>query len=137
VTLHAIVDPSLSVEEAHEIAEEIERRVYSGIKHLEHVTVHVEPYNAQIKSIEIGEEDLNRIIAKATDGKSQDLHVENVLTYVAAGRRYINLNCCFTKQVTISEAHELTSGIEKEIRERFANATVTVHIEPCCRVKRR
>jgi divalent metal cation (Fe/Co/Zn/Cd) transporter len=132
VTLHAIVDPSLSVEEAHDIAEKIEGRVHSGIKHLEHVTVHVEPYNAQVKSADIGEDELNKIIAKVTDGKSQDLHIEKVLTYVAAGKRYVNLNCCFTKQITISEAHELTSSIEKEIRERFANTIVTVHIEPIC-----
>jgi divalent metal cation (Fe/Co/Zn/Cd) transporter len=132
VTLHAIVDPSLSVEEAHEIAEKIENRVHTGIKQLEHVTVHVEPFNAEVKSADIEEGELNKIIAKVTDGKAQDLQVEKVLTYVAAGKRYINLNCCFKKKITISEAHELTSSIEKEIRERYANTTVTVHIEPSC-----
>ena len=132
VTLHAIVDPSLSVEEAHEIAEKIENRVHTGIKQLEHVTVHVEPFNAEVKSADIEEGELNKIIAKVTDGKAQDLQVEKVLTYVASGKRYINLNCCFKKKITISEAHELTSSIEKEIRERYANTTVTVHIEPIC-----
>jgi cation diffusion facilitator family transporter len=132
VTLHAIVDPALSVEKAHEIAEDIETSVHGGLKQLEHVTVHVEPYNGDLKSIEISENELNKIVGKVADGLSPSLKVEKVLTYVAAGKRYINLTCCFTKEITISEAHELASAIEKKIKERFANTIVTVHIEPIC-----
>jgi cation diffusion facilitator family transporter len=131
ITLHAIVDPDLSVEQAHEIAEKIEKRMHSGIRQLEHVTVHVEP-SGEIRAVEIGEDELKRIISKVTDGVYQHLRLDNVLTYVAGGKRYINLDCCFTKQITIAEAHELASRIEKEIRERFAEAVVTVHIEPTC-----
>ncbi len=130
VTLHAIVDPKLSVEKAHEIAEEIEERVHSGIKHIEHVTVHVEPFDGEVKSIGIGENELSNIIDRVANGLSPSLRVEKVLTYVAGGKRYINLNCCFTKEITISEAHTLASGIEREIKERFDRSIVTVHIEP-------
>ena len=132
ITLHAYVAPTLSVEEAHEIAEKIEKQVHSGIKQLEHVTVHVEPYGGDVKAVEIGEDQLKKIIAKVTDGVSQNLFVEKILTYVAAGKRYINLDCCFTKQISIAEAHEFASRIEKEVKERFEDAVVTVHIEPMC-----
>lgn len=132
VILHAIVDPALSVERAHEIAEKIETRVHEGIKQLEHVTVHVEPYNGEVKSIEINENELNKVVGEIADGLSPSLKVEKVITYLTAGKRYINLTCCFTKEITISEAHELASAIEKDIKERFANTIVTVHIEPIC-----
>jgi cation diffusion facilitator family transporter len=132
ITLHALVNPELSVEEAHEIAEIIEKRVHLEVKQLEHVTVHVEPYGLEVKAVEISEKDLRKIVSMVTDGVSQDFRVEKVLTYVAGGKRYINLDCCFTKQITIAEAHELASRIEKEIKERFADAVVTVHIEPIC-----
>ena len=131
ITLHAIVDPLLSVEEAHDIAEKIEKRVYSGIRQLEHATVHVEP-SGEVRAVEIGEEELKTIIYKVTDGLTNNLRLDKVLTYVAGGKRYINLDCCFTKQITIAEAHELASRIEKEVKERFAEAVVTVHIEPIC-----
>ena len=131
ITLHAIVDPDLSVEQAHEIAEKIEKRMHSGIRQLEHVTVHVEP-SGEIRAVEIGEDELKKIISKVTDGVSQNLRLDKVLTYVAGGKRYINLDCCFTKQITIAEAHELASSVEKEIKERFAEAVVTVHMEPIC-----
>lgn len=131
ITLHAIVDPSLSVEQAHDIAEKIEKQMHSGIRQLEHVTVHVEP-SGEIRAVEIGEDELKTIIYKVTDGLTKNLRLDKVLTYVAGGKRYINLDCCFTKQISIAEAHELASRIEKEIKERFAEAVVTVHIEPIC-----
>jgi cation diffusion facilitator family transporter len=132
ITLHAYVAPTLSVEEAHEIADRIETRVRSGIRQLEHVTVHVEPYGTEVKAVEIGEDELKKIIAKLTNGVSQNLFVQKILTYVAAEKRYINLDCCFTKQISIAEAHELASRIEKAVKERFEDAVVTVHIEPIC-----
>ena len=131
ITLHAIVDPKLSVEEAHDIAEKIEKSVHSGIKQLEHVTVHVEPAG-EIPAVEIGENELKTIISKAADGFAQDFRVDKVLTYVAGGKRYINMDCCFTKQITIAEAHDLASKVEREVKERFTDAVVTVHIEPIC-----
>jgi divalent metal cation (Fe/Co/Zn/Cd) transporter len=131
ITLHAIVDPKLSVEEAHNIAERIEKNMYSTIKQLEHVTVHVEPFG-ETPSIEISDEQLKSIIANVTDGFAENLRVDKVLTYMAGEKRYINLDCCFTKQITIAEAHELASRIEKEVKERFTNSVVTVHIEPIC-----
>jgi cation diffusion facilitator family transporter len=131
ITLHAIVDSTLSVAAAHGIADKIEKNMYSAIKQLEHVTVHVEP-EGEIPAVEIGENELKSIISRVTDGFAQNLRVDKVLTYVAGEKRYINLDCCFTEQITIAEAHELASRIEKEVKERFADSVVTVHIEPIC-----
>ena len=131
ITLHAIVSPELSVEQAHTIAEKIEKQVHTGIKQLEHVTVHVEP-EGEVPGTEVGESELKAIISKVTNGLSSSFRLDKVLTYVAGGKRYINLDCCFTKQITIAEAHDLASRIEKEVKERFTNGVVTVHIEPIC-----
>jgi cation diffusion facilitator family transporter len=131
VTLHAIVDPQLSVEEAHNIAEKIEKKMHAEIKQLEHVTVHVEPVG-EVRAVEIGENEMRVIISRATDGFAANFRVDKVLTYVAGGKRYINMDCCFTKQITIAEAHDLASKVEKEVKERFTDAVVTVHIEPIC-----
>jgi cation diffusion facilitator family transporter len=131
ITLHAIVNPKLSVEEAHEIAEKVERQVHAGIKQLEHVTVHVEP-EGEAPAIPVGDSELKSIVFKVADGLSENFRFDKVITYVAGGKRYINLECCFTKQITIAEAHELASRVEQEIKERFTNSVVTVHIAPIC-----
>jgi divalent metal cation (Fe/Co/Zn/Cd) transporter len=130
------VDPKLSVEEAHEIAEKIEKRMHAGIKQLEDVTVHVEPYGADVRMTEIDENELRKIVQKVAEGIERNLYVRRIVTYVAEGKRYINMDCCFTKQVSITEAHEIASRIETEIKERFADAVVTVHMEPDCETKR-
>jgi divalent metal cation (Fe/Co/Zn/Cd) transporter len=132
ITLHAYVDPKLSVEEGHEIAEKIENRMHADIKQLENVTVHVEPFGVEVRASEIDENELRKIIRKVADGVERNVYIKRVLTYAAEGKQYINLDCCFTKQVSIMEAHEIASRIEEEIKERFADAVVTVHMEPIC-----
>jgi cation diffusion facilitator family transporter len=130
ITLHAYVDPKLSVEEAHAIAEKIENRIHAGIKQLENVTVHVEPYGAEVHADKIDENKLRDIIQELVKDAERDFYVKRIMTYAAEGKRYINLDCCFTKKVSITEAHDVASRIEHKIRDRFDNAVVTVHIEP-------
>lgn len=132
VTLHAYVHPDLSVEEAHKISETIECRIYSEIKPLENVTVHVEPAGVAIPTTEFNEAQLNKVIYNAAKSIADNLQIKRVVTYVVEGKRYINIDCCFTKHVRIKEAHRIASLLEKETKEHFANAEVTVHIEPQC-----
>jgi divalent metal cation (Fe/Co/Zn/Cd) transporter len=132
ITLHAYVDPNLSVEEAHDIAEKIESKMHAAIKQLENVTVHVEPYGVDKHASEIDEDELKRVIDKLAKKVEASLKLKRTVTYAADGKRYINIDCCFTKQVPLTEAHEIASQVEKKIAEYFADAVVTVHIEPEC-----
>ena len=133
ITLHAYVDPQLSVEEAHAIAEKIENRMHAGIKQLENVTVHVEPHGAEIRKMEIDEDELKKLIDELARKVKTSLRLKRTVTYSAEGKRYINVDCCFTKHVPLTEAHEIASQVEKEISEYFAGAVVTVHMEPECK----
>jgi cation diffusion facilitator family transporter len=130
ITLHVYVNPELSVEEAHKIAETIERRMHADIKSLENVTVHVEPSGVAVPAAEVNDVKLKNTVNDVAKSISSNLRIKRVLTYAAGGKRYINIDCCFTKQVQIKEAHRVASAVEKETKEHFANAVVTVHIEP-------
>ena len=132
ITLHAYVDPEMSVEEAHKIAETIERKIQAEIKPLENITVHVEPSGIAFPATAINEAQLRKVVNEVTENIDHNLRVKRVVTYAAEGKRYINIDCCFTKQIQIREAHAIASQIEKETKERLANAVVTVHIEPEC-----
>jgi cation diffusion facilitator family transporter len=132
ITLHAYVNPELSVEEAHKIAETIERRMQAEIKSLENVTVHVEPAGVAIPAAEVNEAQLRKVVNDVAKSIAGNLRIKRVLTYAAGGKRYINIDCCFTKQIQIKDAHKIASQVEKETKEHFANAVVTVHIEPEC-----
>ena len=130
ITLHAYVDPNLSVEKAHEIADEIENKMHAEIKQLENVTVHVEPHGAEIRKAEIDEDEMKKLIDELVTKIKTDLRLKKTVTYSAEGKRYINVDCCFTKHGQLTEAHEIASQVEKKISEYFAGAVVTVHIEP-------
>jgi cation diffusion facilitator family transporter len=130
ITLHAYVNPQLSVERSHEIAEKIEKEMHIGIKQVENVTVHLEPYGVEVNGNEIDENDLREIIQENIGENGRDFYIKRITTYSAEGKRYINLDCCFTNDVSITTAHDVTSRIEHEIQKRFAYTVVTVHIEP-------
>ena len=132
ITLHVYVDPNLSVEEAHEIADKIESNMHAEIKQLENVTVHVEPHGAEIRKAKISEDEMKKLIDELVGKVKTDLRLKKTVTYSAEGKRYINVDCCFTKHVPLTEAHEIASQVEKQISEYFAGAVVTVHIEPEC-----
>lgn len=130
ITLHTFVDPKLSVEEAHIIAEKIELRMHQEIKLLEHVTVHVEPSGVTLPENMVNEEQMRKVVTDVAKNIAPNLKIKKIVSYVSGGKRYINIDCCFTKYVKIIEAHKIASQVEKETRERFANASVTIHIEP-------
>jgi cation diffusion facilitator family transporter len=132
ITLHAYVDPELSVRDAHKIAEKIERRMKAEISPLENVTVHIEPAGIAVPAAQVNETQLRKVIYEVAKNIEGNLQIKRIVTYAADGKRYINIDCCFTKQIQIKEAHSIASQVEKETKERFANAIVTVHIEPEC-----
>ena len=49
---------------------------------------------------------------------------------MADKRRYISIDACFSRQISIEDAHKNASQIEENIEEHFADTTVTVHMEP-------
>ncbi len=132
ITLHAYVNPEMTVEEAHKIAETIEQRMQAEIKPLENITVHVEPAGVAVSAVDVDEAQLRKVVNEVAKGIATDLRIKRIVTYSALGKRYINIDCCFTKYIQIKEAHRIASAVEKETKERFANAIVTVHIEPEC-----
>ena len=132
ITLHAYVDPELSVEEAHKIAENIERRMQAEIKPLENVTVHVEPSGIAVPAAQVDESQLKNAVYEVAKGIAENMRIKRIVTYAAEGKRYINIDCCFTEKIQVKEAHRIASQVEKETKERFANAVVTVHMEPEC-----
>jgi cation diffusion facilitator family transporter len=135
ITLHAQMDPNLSIEEAHRIAENIEKRIYAEIKPLENVTVHIEPAGTVIPTEQINEAKLQIVVRDVARNININLQINRVITYVSEMKRYINIDCCIPQNVQIKEAHSLASRLEKETKDRFSNAVVTVHIEPHSKAK--
>jgi cation diffusion facilitator family transporter len=131
ITLHAYVDPKLSVKKAHEIAEGIEGTIYQKIQNVENVAVHIEPFTLkERKGVAVNEEEIRRIVHAVADGHQQAFRIRGIVTYVASKKRYINVNCYFTPDISVEEAHNIASLIEEQIKQNFQETIVTVHAEP-------
>jgi cation diffusion facilitator family transporter len=131
VTLHALVDSKLPLEQAHEIAEKIETNLTERIDSIENVTVHLEPY-APTTRREFGAEDadMRRIIRQIAESNPSIKRVKRVVTYVSDGRRFINVDFLFDKAISVESMHDTISYVEADIKSRFRGAIVTTHAEP-------
>jgi divalent metal cation (Fe/Co/Zn/Cd) transporter len=131
ITLHALVDPQLSVQEAHNIAEVIEKNLKQQIENIENVTVHIEP-NLPTFSREsaIKDAQVQRMIRQIVEAHPEIRRVNRVVTYMSEKERYISVDCGFNRDISVRAMHEVVSHVEDEIKERFQDAVVTIHAEP-------
>ena len=131
ITLHALVNPQLSLEQAHDIAEKIEKNLKQHIENIENVTVHIEP-NLPTFSQQFTFEDaqVQRIVKQIVKVHPEIRRVNRVVTYTSEKERYINIDCGFDKEVSVDAMHEIVSHVEDEIKEMFRDAVVTIHAEP-------
>jgi len=90
----------------------------------------MEPASVPLSPDQVDEVQLQKIVADAALNIGGNLEIKRIVTYTAENKCYINIDCCFSKNVQITKAHHLASLLEKETKEHFANAVVTVHIEP-------
>jgi len=131
ITLHALVDPQLPIEQAHDIAERIEANLTAQIENIENVTVHIEPSAPTIRrEFMIEDADVRRVIRQIGEAHPSIKRVRRVVTYVSGKRRYINVDCLFDKGISVEAMHDTASHIEAEIKRRFKEAVVTIHAEP-------
>jgi cation diffusion facilitator family transporter len=131
VTLHIYVDSKLSVEKADGIAETIEDRIQKRIAEVENVTVHIEPVSAKKwRGLLVKEDEISKVIHEATQSKRGVVRIKRIVTYVAGDKRHINIDCAFTSETSLEDAHRIASDIEEKVQSRFEETIVTVHTEP-------
>jgi len=131
ITLHALVDPQLSIEEAHDIAEKIEKNLRKQIEDIENVTVHIEPNLPKVRrEFAVEDAEVQRMIRQFVQAHPDIRRVNRIVTYMSEKRRYINVDCSFDKNISVDAMHDTVSHVEREIKKRFREAVVTIHAEP-------
>ena len=130
-TLHVQVEPSTPLSDAHDLAEKIERKIAENLSNVGNVLVHIEPSNIELKKGQIiDEREINDVVKLAAKRYEGELKIKRVITYTANGKRYIDVECVLSGEISVEEAHKIASEIENLIRERFSETIVTVHMEP-------
>ena len=128
--LHVMVDKEMDLYSAHKISEIVEEKLQENLPEIEHVTIHLEPFQAipEKFSLEdkITEEKIRDVLKKYSEikkiGRIVSLKFENILK--------IDIDCSFDKGLSIEKVHDLTSEINHLIRAEIKNAVITIHPEP-------
>ena len=129
LSLHAKLPGSLTLEEAHGIAEQLESAICKAVPEIAGVQTHLEPLTEEAAGREVdleGSEVVRRIVREATGREPRGLRFLRTDAGVVA---FLTLALDGTSR--LDEAHGTASKIEERIhRERPEIADVIVHTEP-------
>jgi cation diffusion facilitator family transporter len=131
VSLHLKLPGELSLEEAHQIAEEVERAICAAVPEVESVQTHLEPLaeSAQVKTAENVDDarsDARRIVRDVLGTEPRELRFLQTSEGLVAF-----LTLALDASASLAEAHARATEVKKRIREaRPEIADVIVHTEP-------
>ena len=129
LSLHVKLPGSLSLDEAHDIAEQVEEAIRRAVPEIQAVQTHLEPLSEAMTASEVDADAtalVLRIVEEATGSPPRGLRflrsVEGLIAFLTLG---------LDGGSTLAEAHARASSIEERIRrERPDIADVIVHTEP-------
>lgn len=132
VSLHVELDPEIPLEKAHEKAEAIEGRIREYIGKISTVTIHLEPSTNRVFREDNVKEDLGLVeaIRKMVLRHSEVRRIGRITAFTYMGRKYINISCSLNSNLKLSEAHSITTKIERDIKRKIRNSEITIHSEP-------
>ena len=128
VSLHLKLPGDVPLEDAHEVATEVERAIVESVPEVDAVQTHLEPLAEAAEGRDVaGDRDLvERIVREETGGPPRELR------FLRTGdglRAYLTLG--LDPSTSLADAHARASEIEERIRrERPEIADVVVHTEP-------
>ena len=132
LSLHVKLPGDLSLDEAHEIAEQLEAAITAAVPEISGVQTHLEPLAEPLGAQETGEGEaddeaiVRRVVLEATGGMPRELRFLRTDDGLVA---FLTLGLDGTSR--LDDAHARASEIEEAIRrERPDIADVIVHTEP-------
>lgn len=129
VSLHAMVDRQMSLNDAHHISEIIEEKIRHALPEIQHITIHLEPHIAIPKDLKLQGTNDEKII-QLLKQHSEVKKIGTIVTLNFDELVKIDIDCSFDKDLSIEQVHDLTSQIEQDIRNHFKNSVITIHPEP-------
>ncbi|OGD21417.1 MAG: hypothetical protein A2W03_15250 [Candidatus Aminicenantes bacterium RBG_16_63_16] len=134
VDLHLEVDDHLSLAQAHEMASHIEKDLHQDMPEISQVYVHMESRGTGLgEGVDAtGQEgELVRRVKGVADGMAGLGSCHNVLVRRQGEKRSVSLHCHFDRDMSIIEAHDITTRIEVKLKEQIPELDrVLVHAEP-------
>jgi divalent metal cation (Fe/Co/Zn/Cd) transporter len=132
VDLHLEVSANMTVKQAHDVADEFERKLKATINDVKDVTVHLESTSDLIsRELKGVETDMESYIEHVAERFPEIKRVHGIEVRKVGDSLHVVLRCHFDPNINMKKAHEISSSLEAEIRRAYPRiARIDVHEEP-------
>jgi divalent metal cation (Fe/Co/Zn/Cd) transporter len=122
----------MTVKQAHDVADQIERNIRAANPSISKITVHIESASERISRELTGvETELESYIEHVAERFPEIKDVCGIKIRKFGNFMHLVLQCRFDPSLSITKAHEISGKLEKEIRMEYPNITrIDIHEEP-------
>jgi cation diffusion facilitator family transporter len=126
LSLHLKLPGDLRLDEAHEVAEQVERAIVAAAPEIGSVQTHLEPLREAIAAVELAPGEVARVVRELTGSAPREVRVlrteDGVVAFLTLG---------LDPAGTLAAAHARASEVEERLRAEHPElADVIVHTEP-------
>lgn len=136
--MHVGVEPQLTLGEAHNLVDHLEREVKLRIPKIQEIHTHIELATNRVQEGNerlLDEDDviileIERAVAEIPSlSKPHNIRLRN--NPADGNKLYLSLECTIAPEMPVTQAHQLASKLEQELSRRLIEvANVSVHLEP-------
>jgi len=134
VDLHLEVDDHLSLRQAHEMADHIERDLRADMPEIVHINTHIESRGTSLGDGRIVTDQENRLVQRIktmTDEVAGRASCHDVMLRRRDGQLSVSLHCTFDETMSIIQVHDITTRIENRLKSEIPSLErVVIHAEP-------
>jgi cation diffusion facilitator family transporter len=134
VEMHLEVDPDASLEDAHEISSKLESAIKNGMSGVAEVVTHIEPPDVEPVLITDVTSESYQIVRTIRETALQVFGVKScgdIAIHSAEDGLHLTLTCILEQNLSISEAHGISTVIEEALRRKIKGISkVLIHVEP-------
>ena len=134
VNLDLEVDPSLTLQAAHDRATELESAIEREIGEVSEVNVHIEPLLDRVEpaaEAHIVASDVERRLMKIARGTPGLVDCHSLEAHEIGSNVYVAMHCTVEPDLPVARVHEITEELEFRFRQAFPQIfKVSIHAEP-------
>jgi divalent metal cation (Fe/Co/Zn/Cd) transporter len=132
VDFHLEVSANMTVKQAHDVSDEVERKIKEADPKITEITVHIESATERVLREQTGvETELESYIQHLADSFPEIKSVSRIKIRRVGDVLHVVLSCIFDPTIEIKKAHRVSSKLEQEIRKANPKITrIDVHEEP-------
>lgn len=123
LTLHAEFDNNLSLEEAHKIADDLEKNIYNKTNFSS--IIHLEPKKPVDYLFR------KNVIEKLLEKQKQIISFHKIVIINTGEKDNIKMHLVVDKNMPVKDSHELSKTLKSILKKHYGPCEIDIHFDPC------